>query len=193
MPSPRTVTRLLIEWNDGDKDALARLMPFVYTELHGLAQHYLRGERSGHTLQATGLVHEAYLRLVEGANVSWQNRAHFFGIAANLMRQILVDHARKARAAKRAAGYRLSLNEAMRFTDKPDVNLLLLDEALTSLANLDPQQSRIVELRFFGGLTVEETAEVVGVSPRTVKRLWRHAKAWLHREISRSEENVYAE
>lgn len=193
MPAPETVTQLLIVWNNGDKDALARLMPLVYTELHGLARHYLRGERSAHTLQATSLVNEAYLRLVDQTNVSWQNRAHFFGIAANLMRQILVDHARKAMATKRAAGYRLSLNEAMGFSNKPDVNLLLLDEALTSLASLDPQQSRIVELRFFGGLTVEETAEVVGVSPRTVKRLWRHAKAWLHREISRSEENAYAE
>ncbi len=193
MPSPRTITQLLIEWNDGDKDALARLMPLVYTELHSLAQHYLQRERADHTLQATGLVHEAYLRLVDQTNVTWQNRAHFFGIAANLMRQILVDHARKARAAKRDAGYRLSLNEAIGFTNKPDVNILLLDEALKSLASLDPQQSRIVELRFFGGLTVEETAEVVGVSPRTVKRLWRHARAWLHREISRSEENAYAE
>ena len=179
----RGVTALLKDWSGGDPTALERLMPLVYGELRKLAASYLRAERSGHTLQPTALVHEAYLRLVDQRSVNWQNRAHFFGIAAQMMRRILVDHARRRQAAKRdAAAYRLpTLSGAESVARDPE--LLALDEALTGLAALDAEQARIVELRFFGGLTVEETAEVTGVSPATVKREWQTARAWLAREI----------
>ena len=162
-------------------------MPLVYDELRRLAERYLRHERPNHTLQATALVHEAYLRLVDQTQVEWQNRAHFFGVAANLMRQILVNHALSHQAAKRGGNaYKLSHNEAASVSKEPDVDLEALDDALNTLAAIDPQQSRIVELRFFGGLTIEETAQVLGISPATVKREWTVAKAWLHCEITKS-------
>lgn len=186
MPSQRTVTQLLIEWNNGDPTALDQLMPLVYAELRHLAENYLRRERPDHTQQPTGLVHEAYLRLVDQQDTNWQNRAHFFGAAAQLMRQILVDHARKHLAAKRGGfRQRISLDEAINYSEEREVDLVALDDALNSLSQLDQDQSRIVELRFFGGLTIEETAEVLKRSPATVKREWRIAKAWLRREISK--------
>ena len=187
-PSSQNVTALLHEWGRGDRGALDRLMPVIYDELRHQAARYLRQERPGHTLQTTALIHEAYLRLVDQKNVSWQNRAHFFAIAAQLMRRILVDHARQRQAAKRGgAALRLTLDEAMALSEEPDVNLVALDEALNRLAVIDPQQSRVVELRFFSGLSVEETAEALRISPRTVKRDWNVAKAWLRREITTGE------
>jgi RNA polymerase sigma factor (TIGR02999 family) len=178
---PKEVTQLLIAWSSGHEEALTGLMPLVYDELRRLANHYLRRERPDHTLQPTALVHEAYLRLVDQPGVTWQNRAHFFGIAANLMRQVLVNHALSHKAAKRGgAEVKLPLDEAVSVTKQQDVDLVALDEALSRLAVLDPQQSRIVELRFFGGLTIEEAAEVLRISPATVKREWTTAKAWLH-------------
>jgi RNA polymerase sigma factor (TIGR02999 family) len=181
-PLEPDVTALLKEWSGGDSNALERLMPVVYGELRKLAASYLRQERPDHTLQPTALVHEAYIRLTEQRDVAWQNRAHFFGIAARMMRRILVDHARRRQAAKRdAAAWRVVTD----ISDAPDraPELLALDRALTHLEKLDPQQARVVELRFFAGLTVEETAEVAGISAATVKRDWRTAKAWLRREI----------
>ncbi|MCA1617141.1 MAG: sigma-70 family RNA polymerase sigma factor [Acidobacteria bacterium] len=187
-PSSQNVTALLHEWGRGDRGALDRLMPVIYEELRHQAARYLRQERPGHTLQTTALIHEAYLRLVDQKNVQWQNRAHFFAIAAQLMRRILVDHARQRQAAKRGgAALRLTLDEAMALSEEPDVNLVVLDEALNRLAVIDPQQSRVVELRFFSGLSVEETAEALRISPRTVKRDWNVAKAWLRREITTGE------
>lgn len=172
---------------DGDRVALNDLLPLIYDELRSLAANYLRRERPGHTLQPTALVHEAYLRLVDQTQVRWQNRAHFFGVAAQMMRRILVNHARDRHAAKRGGGeLLLSLDETIDYFAGQDVNLMLLDEALNALARIDEQQSRIVELRFFGGLNIEETAEVVRVSPATVKREWRIAKAWLYGEINGS-------
>jgi RNA polymerase sigma factor (TIGR02999 family) len=181
MSSPAEVTQLLQQWTEGRSDALDRLLPEVYAELKRLAGGYLRRERPDHTLQPTALVHEAFVKLVDQRAVRWQNRAHFFGIAARVMRRILVDHARAHRAGKRGAGaQRLPLDEALAVAAERHVDLLALDEALTRLAAIDPQQSRIVELRFFGGLTMEETAEVLGISPATVGRDWVVAKAWLH-------------
>jgi len=178
------VTELLIRWSNGDRTALDRLMPLIYDELRRLARHYMRRERPGHTLQTTALVHEAYLKLVDQTKVRWHNRAHFFGIAANLMRQILVQHARRRHAAKRGgARSSVSLEDAVGLSEEPVVDLVALDQALIRLDALDPQKSRIVELRFFGGLTVDETAEVLGLSPRTVKRQWRVAKAWLYDQL----------
>src|SRR5215207_5198550 len=181
---PHEVTRLLIAWGNGDQTALDRLMPLVHTELRRLARHYMSRERPGHTLQSTALVNEAYLRLVVQEKMRWENRAHFFGIAARLMRQILIEHARGRQAAKRGGvQYRLSLSKVDRIASAPDVNLLALDEALGRLETLDPQKSRVVELRYFGGLGIEETAEVIGISPATVKRDWGMARAWLRREL----------
>ncbi|MCA1620535.1 MAG: sigma-70 family RNA polymerase sigma factor [Acidobacteria bacterium] len=178
------VTRLLVAWGSGDRAALDRLMPLVHEELRRLARHYMSRERPGHTLQSTALVNEAYLRLVEQEGMRWENRAHFFGIAARLMRQVLVDHARGRQAAKRGGEqYRLSLSEVDLISSRPDVNLLALDEALGRLEAVDPQKSRIIELRYFGGLGIEETAEVIGVSPAKVKRDWSMARAWLRCEI----------
>src|SRR5437867_361736 len=160
-------------------------MPVVYGELRRLAQHYLRRERPDHTLQATALVHEAYLRLIDQHSVTWQNRAHFFGIAAQMMRRILVNHAVAKRSEKRGGlETKLSLDEAVSFADQREVDLVALDDALKELEALDPQQSRVVELRFFGGLSIEETAEALGISPATVKRDWSTAKIWLRRAIS---------
>jgi RNA polymerase sigma factor (TIGR02999 family) len=185
---PRDLTRLLGAIREGDRSALERLIPVVYDELRDLAAHYIRGERPDHTLQPTALVHEAYMRLaghVAQHGADWRDRAHFFGIAARVMRQVLVDHARAHEAAKRGAGYtRVTLSEELRIVEEETVDLLALDVALTRLASLDADQARLVELRFFAGLTVEETAEVVGRSPTTVKREWRVARAWLHRELS---------
>jgi RNA polymerase sigma factor (TIGR02999 family) len=182
----RNVTQLLMSWSEGNQGALDQLTPLVYDELRRLAGRYLRHERPDHTLQSTDLVHEAYLRLVDQQSVRWQSRAHFFGIAAQMIRRILVDHARKRHAAKRgAAPVKLALDEAVAAAGPRDVDLVALDEALEGLARLDAQQSRVVELRFFAGLTIEETAEVLRVSPATVKRDWTTAKAWLYRDLSR--------
>lgn len=186
-PQPQQdVTRLLINWSKGDQKALEELTPLVYSELRRLAQRYLRRERSDHTLQGTALVHEAFLKLIDQRNVQWQNRAHFFGVAAQMIRRILVDYARSRGTAKRGAdAVKLSLDEAIGgAVDARDIDLIALDDALNSLAALDPQQSRIVELRFFTGLSIEETAEVLGISPATVKRDWVTAKALLYRELT---------
>lgn len=182
------VTELLVRWREGDREALESLMPMVYSELRRLAQYYLSRERSDHTLQSTALVHEAYLRLAGSNAPQWQNRAHFFGIAARVMRQILVEYARSHAAAKRGGpeAYTLTLDEALELPKPIDVDVIALDGALNRLNELDPQQSRIVELRFFAGLTIEDTSEVMGISPATVKRDWTSARAWLHREIERS-------
>ena len=183
------VTRLLRNWSGGDTHALDQLTPVVYDELRRLAASYMRQERQDHTLQSTALVNEAYLKLVDQKNVVWQNRAHFFGIAAQMIRRILVDHARAHKAEKRGGGAGvLSLDEAIGVPERRDVEVLALNDALTRLTEMDPQQGRIVELRFFTGLSIEETAEVVGVSPATVKREWAAARAWLFREISRKPE-----
>jgi RNA polymerase sigma factor (TIGR02999 family) len=180
------VTGLLNDWTNGDQDALNRLMPLVYDELHRLASRHLRHERTGHTLQTTALVHEAYLKLVDQKKANWQNRLQFFAAAAKVMRHILVDYARSRKAAKRGGDYcRLSLDEAVISAEEDDPDLLALDEALNELAALDPQQSRVVELRIFAGLTVDDTAEALGISPRTVKREWSMAKAWLHQQIAK--------
>jgi RNA polymerase sigma-70 factor (ECF subfamily) len=181
---PRKITQLLDAWGSGDKAALDALMPVVYDELRRQASRYLRRERPGHTLQTTALINEAYLRLVDQKKTRWQNRAQFFGIAAQLMRRILVDHARTKHRAKRGGSdIRVSLTDASAAT-APEVDLIELDEALKRLAEIDEQQSRIVELRFFGGLNVEETAAALNISAGTVKRDWSVAKAWLHREIN---------
>ena len=185
-PSQQDVTRLLLDWSRGDEQSLAKLLPVIYNELRRLAQHYIRQERSDHTLQATALVHEAYLRLIDAKDVEWQNRAHFFAVAAQTMRHILVDMARARRAQKRGGGHKLSLDEAVSTPDEPDdVDLIALDEALDRLSAIDQQQSKIIELRYFAGLTIEETAEALKISPATVKREWAMARAWLHREIRR--------
>lgn len=185
MKTATEVTQLLHSWSGGDRAALESLMEVVYTELRRLAHSYLRRERPGHTLQSTALVHEAYLRLIDQKNVTWQNRAHFFGIAAHMMRRILVDHARSRQASKRGAGISLiTLDEAVAGSDPRDLNLVVLDMALDTLAGIDSQQSRIVELRYFAGLSIDDIAEVMKISPATVKREWAIAKAWLYREMS---------
>ena len=184
---PTAITDLLVEWSKGDQAALDQLLPLVYGELRRLARSYLRRERPDHTLQATALVHEAFLRLVDQHSVSWQNRAHFFGIASQMMRRILVNHALARRAAKRGGfAEKLSIDEAMGLEDRREVDLIELDDALKELETLDPRQTRIVELRFFGGLSVEETAEVLDLSPATVKREWSTAKLWLRRRLDKS-------
>jgi RNA polymerase sigma factor (TIGR02999 family) len=182
--SPHDVTRLLLNWGAGDRQALDELTPLVYDELKRLASRYLRRERPDHTLQSTALVHEAYMRMVDQRNVKWQNRAQFFGLAAEMIRRILVDHARAHRAEKRGGeAVKLNLDEALDAAAGRDLDLVRLDDALKELAELDPQQSRIVELRYFAGLTIEETAEALAVSPATVKRDWAVAKAWLRRQL----------
>ena len=186
MPATEAVTQLLIDWSNGDQAALDRLMPVVYDELRRLASNYLRRERAGHTLQPTALVNEAYLRLVDQRKAKWQNRAQFFGVAAQLMRRILVDHARVRQAQKRGGSdqQQISLSHADRIAEHPEIDLLALHEALNQLAVIDPQQARVVELKFFGGLTIEETAEVIGISHATVERDWTMARAWLRRELA---------
>ncbi|HKY42635.1 MAG TPA: sigma-70 family RNA polymerase sigma factor [Pyrinomonadaceae bacterium] len=185
MKSPEGITQLLIDWGEGDQAALERLMPLVYSELRRLAGNYLRRERAEHTLQPTALVNEAYLKLVDQRNAQWQNRAHFFGIAAQLMRRILVDHARQRQAVKRGGveQQRLSITSAEAVAKQPEIDLLALNEALDELAQMDPKHSRIVELKFFGGLSIEETAEVLGISHATVERDWKLARAWLRRQL----------
>jgi RNA polymerase sigma factor (TIGR02999 family) len=180
------VTQLLVEWSRGNQAALDELFPIVYEELRRLARAYLRHEAPGHTLQPTALVHEAYLRLVDQQSVNWQNRAQFFGLSAQMMRRILVNHALSRRAAKRGGDVRkVPLDEALDFFEVRSVDLVALDQAMKALAAFDPRQSQIVELRFFGGLTIDETAEVTGVSPATVKREWTAARLWLLREMAR--------
>jgi len=182
------ITQVLAELRRGDPHAASRLMPLVYEELRALAGRYLRAEAGGHTLQPTALVHEAYLRLVDQTDADWQNRAHFFAVAAQAMRHILVDHARRRGAAKRGGDRRkLAPEVAEGVATERDEYLLALDEALARLATFDPQHSRIVELRFFGGLTLEETAAVLGISPKTVQRDWIMARAWLHREVTKGD------
>ncbi|HEX2271677.1 MAG TPA: sigma-70 family RNA polymerase sigma factor [Pyrinomonadaceae bacterium] len=179
------VTELLVAWSEGDRSALDELMPVVYDELRRLARNYLSRERPDHTLQTTALVHEAYLRLIDQRSVNWQNRSQFFGIAAQMMRRILINHAKDRQAQKRQ-GYatKVSLDEAVSFFEKREVDLMALDEALNNLAALDPQQTQIVELRFFGGLTIEEVSEVLDISPATTKREWDSAKLWLRRQLN---------
>jgi RNA polymerase sigma factor (TIGR02999 family) len=180
------ITGLLLAWNEGDQEALDRLMPLVHDELHLLAHRYMAGERLGHPLQTTALVNEAYLRLIDSSRVRWQNRAHFFAVSAQLMRRILVDVARARKKLKRGGdAIQVSLDEAMVISDEPAADLVALDDALTTLAAFDERKSKVVELRFFGGLTVEETAEVLKVSVMTVMRDWALAKIWLVRELEK--------
>jgi RNA polymerase sigma factor (TIGR02999 family) len=187
--APSDVSRLLIDWGNGDQAALDELIPLVYAELRRLAGRYMRRESEGHTLQTSALINEAYLRLVDQKNVRWQNRAHFFGVAAQVMRRILVDHARSRSRAKRGGGIeRVSLVEHVAASNQLE-EVIALDEALTKLAEMDPRKSQIVEMKFFGGLTTEEVAEVLRVTSRTVDREWRKAKAWLNRAISKRETN----
>lgn len=178
------ITRLLVAWTDGEESALEKLTPIVYEELRQLAKRYMRQERPGHTLQSTAVVHEAFLRLVN-QNVEWNSRAHFFAIAAKMMRRILVDHARSRATSKRGAGVTpVPVDERNAVSPERDVDLVALDEALEHLAKIDPQRSRIVELRYFGGLSNEESAEILGISPATVQRQWTGARAWLYHELT---------
>lgn len=186
------VTRLLTDWQNGDQRALDRLMPLVYDELRRIAARHLHSERAGHTLQTTEVVHEAYLRLIDETRMRWQDRTHFFAVAATLIRNILVDHARAQKAAKRGSGaVKLSLDEAFAVAADNGPNILAVDEALQSLSKLDPQQARIVELRFFAGLTIQETAEALNISESTVKRDWVLAKAWIYKNLSGDRRPVY--
>ena len=179
------ITQMLVDWSEGDRSALENLTPLVYGELHRLAHHYMNRERAGHTLQTSALVNEAFLRLVDQRNVKWNNRAHFFGIAAQMMRRILVDYARSHLYAKRGAGaVHVSLDQVGLASSEPTAEVTELDEALTKLESIDPQQARVVELKFFGGLTIKETSEVMGISIDMVKREWSTAKAWLFREMT---------
>jgi RNA polymerase sigma factor (TIGR02999 family) len=188
-PSSQEITQLLLAWRDGDQAALEKLTPLVYAELHRLARGYMFGERPGHTLQTTALINEAYLRLIDWKNVRWQGRAHFFGVAAQLMRRILVDFARARHYTKRGGAARqVSLDEAVTIHDDRSAEFIALDEALKSLAEIDPRKSQVVELRFFGGLDAKETAEVLKVSQRTVEREWNSARTWLYRELRGKDE-----
>ena len=184
-PGAHELTELLVAWGNGDEEALARIAPLVHAELYRLAKRYMSRERSDHLLQTSALINEAYLRLIDWKAVRWQNRAHFFGVAAQMMRRILVDFARRRpRVAQEVEALNISLDEAMTVSAEKDADLLALDEALKSLAGIDERKSRIVELRFFGGLSVDETAEVLKLAPITVIREWNKAKAWLYRELS---------
>ncbi|HEX4950287.1 MAG TPA: sigma-70 family RNA polymerase sigma factor [Blastocatellia bacterium] len=186
LPSVLEVTQLLQAWNAGDRAALEQLIPLVNAELHHLAVHYMRRQAPDHVLQATALVNEAWLKLIDWQAATWQSRAHFFGVAAQLMRRILVDEARRQQAEKHGGNaLRVSMSDVERLARKKSHDLLALDDALQALAEFDERRSRIVELRFFGGLSVEETAEVLGVSPRTIAREWRLAQAWLYRELNK--------
>jgi RNA polymerase sigma factor (TIGR02999 family) len=186
IPSSLEVTQLLLAWSQGEPAALEKLVPLVHAELSRLAHHYMAGERTGHTLQTTALVNEAFLRLVDSSQVRWQNRAHFMAVSAQLMRRILVDFARSRNYLKRGAGaQQVSLDEAMLISEAPDLDLLELDKALMQLAVVDARKSQVVELRFFGGLTEEEAAEVLKVSPETIRRDLRLAKTWLLREMDK--------
>jgi RNA polymerase sigma factor (TIGR02999 family) len=184
-PSEQDITQLLRAWGNGDQQALGRLTPLVYKELHRVAHRYMADERAGHTLQTTGLVNEVYLRLVDVRGVSWQNRAHFFAICARTMRRILINFARSRQYQKRGGeAVSVTLEDALGVSRQPAVEFLALDDALKGLAKLDPRKNQVVELRFFGGLSVEETAEVLKISPETVMRDWKVARAWLARELS---------
>jgi RNA polymerase sigma factor (TIGR02999 family) len=186
----RDVTSLLVRWRNGDANAFDELAPIIYDELRKLARSHLRRERPGHTLQSTALVHEAWLRMIDQQSVSWQNRSHFYGIAARMIRRILVDYARAKQTKKRGeAAPKIAFNEAAGAAGGEDLDLVALDDALKALAEIDPRQSRIVELRYFAGLSIEDTAEVLGISPATVKRDWTVARAWLRRELVRGETN----
>lgn len=183
-PTPKSITELLIEWREGDESALDRLIPLVYEELRRLARYYMRRERPGHTLQTGALVNEAYLRLVEHKGMRWQNRSHFYAVAAQAMRRILVDHARSRRYVKRGGGTQIvELDEAASVVQKQAANLVALDDALRDLSTIDSRKSQIVEMRYFGGMSVDETAVVLGISAVTVMREWNSAKAWLLRAI----------
>ena len=187
VPSTPEITQLLIAWNNGEAAALERLTPLVHAELHRLAKRYMAGERPGHLLQTTALVNEAYLRLIDWQNVEWQNRAHFFGLAAQIMRRILVDFARARYREKRVGGeMQVSLSEAAEVPSGRNVDLVALDDALQALEKLDPRQARVVELRFFAGLSLEETAEALNVSLSTVRRDWSLAAAWLYNELNKA-------
>jgi RNA polymerase sigma factor (TIGR02999 family) len=182
------VTRLLVEWKSGNKEALDLLTPLVYNELRRLADHYLRDERSAATLQPTALVHEAYLRLIAQSLPDWESRSHFFGVAAHLMRQVLVDHARKRRSAKRGSGAeKVSIEEVVSFAPGRGRDIEALDDALSALADIDPRKAKVIELRFFGGFSIDETAQALSISVATVGREQRMAEAWLHREVSRTD------
>jgi RNA polymerase sigma factor (TIGR02999 family) len=184
--TPVGVTQLLVDWSRGDQQALDKIMPLVYDELRRLARSYMRRERPGHTLQTTGLVHEAYIRLVD-QKVNWQSRAHFYGIAAQMMRRVLVDHANSNQRAKRGGGaIKLSLDEHDVAASEPDFDVVALDEALGRLEKIDPQRGRIVELRFFAGLSNEEASDILAISTATVQRQWAGARAWLYHELSRA-------
>jgi RNA polymerase sigma factor (TIGR02999 family) len=184
--APNRVTELLQGWRAGDRKALDALLPLVYDELRRLAHYQLRNERPEHTLRSTALVHEAYFRLVGQDFPQWEGRSHFFAVAAQLMRQILVDYARRHRASKRGSGAcKLTLDDAVALPQRKELDIVALDDALNTLAEIDPRQSRVVELRFFAGLSLEETSEVMGIATATVQRDWTAARAWLHREISR--------
>ena len=182
------LTQLLVSWSEGNKDALDKLVPLVYAELRRIARRYMGRESPGHTLQTSALINEAYVKLVDRRNVQWQNRAHFFAVSAQVMRHILIDHARSRHYAKRGAGARkISLDETAVLSDQRAADLVALDDALNALAQIDPRKSRIIELRFFGGLSIEETAEIMKIAPVTVTREWRAARAWLRREMSSNE------
>ena len=182
--SPKSVTQLLIEWRDGDDSALEKLIPVVHQELRRLAHYYMRRERSGHTLQTSALINEAYIRLVDHKGMRWQNRAHFYAVAAQAMRRVLIDYARSRGYMKRGGGaHMVALDEAANVAKKQAADLVALDDALTDLASFDPRKSKIVEMRYFGGMTVEETAEALALSPITIIRDWNTAKAWLLRAI----------
>ena len=189
-PPLQDVTQLLRAWSNGEQEALDRLIPLVYHELHGLAHRYMGRERSAHTLQSTALVHEAYERLINLKDVDWKNRAHFFAVSAQVMRRILVDYARSRRYSKRGGEWRqVPLNEAVAVFRDHRTDIVALDDALQALAGIDPRKSRVVEMRFFGGLSIKETAEVLNVSEETVQRDWRLAKVWLLRQLSREEQH----
>jgi RNA polymerase sigma factor (TIGR02999 family) len=189
-PEPKDVTRLLQEWSGGSSQALNELMPLVYNQLRQLAACQLRRERHSHTLQSTALVHEAFLKLIDQDRVQWKDRDHFFAIASQLVRRILVSHARSRNASKRGGGSTaLAFDDSIRLPERNDIDLVALDDALESLSRLDPQQARIIELRFFGGLSIAGTARVLGISTSTVTREWKVARAWLHRELTRSVSN----
>ena len=189
-PSSEQITQLLQAWNQGDQDAVEKLVPLVYDELHRLARRYMADERPEHTLQTTELVNEAYVRLVDSAHANWESRTHFFGVCAQVMRRILVDWARSRQAQKRGGGVRpldfqeAFAAEALAAAKRPDADLVAIDDALKSLSAVDPRKGRVVEMRFFGGLSVEETAQVLKISPETVHRDWKFAKTWLRRELS---------
>jgi RNA polymerase sigma-70 factor (ECF subfamily) len=188
MPEAPDITGLLLAWRGGDRRAIEELIPLLERELHRIARHYMAAQPEGHTLQATALVNEAYLRLVDARRVSWHDRSHFLAACSQIMRRILVDHARGRQAAKRGGGAPVvALEEAWVASPQPDTDVVALDEALTSLANADPRKAKVVELRFFGGLSVEETAAALGISEESVMRDWRLARAWLARELARGE------